>query len=56
MAIFPLAPDRCAGPATGKRLIWVERAAVDRLRALRLRGEDLSDTILRLARIEAGGL
>jgi hypothetical protein len=40
--------------ATGKGLIWVERAAVERLRAMRGPREDLSDTILRLVEIEAG--
>ena len=39
--------------ATGKGLIWVERAAVERLRAMRGPGEDLSDTIQRQVQIEA---
>jgi hypothetical protein len=34
-------------------IIWLERAVVDRLRAMRLRGEDISNTILRLVKIEA---
>jgi hypothetical protein len=41
--------------ATGKRLTWVEARIVDRLRALRGTGEDISDTILRMVEIEAGG-
>jgi hypothetical protein len=37
----------------GERLIWLEPNVVDRLRALRGRGEDYSDVILRLAEIDA---
>ena len=33
----------------GQRLIWLEPRVVDRLRALRGRGESWSDVILRLA-------
>ena len=33
----------------GERLIWLDRAMVDRLRHLRGPGEDYSDVILRLA-------
>jgi hypothetical protein len=33
----------------GNRLIWLDRAAVDRLRSLRGAGESYSDAILRLA-------
>jgi hypothetical protein len=33
----------------GGRLIWLERAVVDRLRSLRGPGESFSDVILRLA-------
>ena len=33
----------------GERLIWLDRAVVDRLRALRGPGESYSDVILRLA-------
>jgi hypothetical protein len=33
----------------GERLIWLEPRVVDRLRALRGRGEDWSDVILRIA-------
>jgi hypothetical protein len=33
----------------GERLIWLDRAVVDRLRSLRGRGESYSDVILRLA-------
>ena len=40
--------------AMGKRLIWVEARIVDRLRAQRGAGEDISDVILRLVQIEAG--
>ena len=32
----------------GERLIWLERAVVDRLRAMRGSGESFSDVILRL--------
>ena len=35
--------------AQGEKLIWLERAAVDRLRSLRGAGESFSDVILRLA-------
>jgi hypothetical protein len=33
----------------GERLIWLDRAVVDRLRAMRGPGEDYSDVILRIA-------
>jgi hypothetical protein len=33
----------------GERLIWLELRVVDRLRAMRGRGEDYSQVILRLA-------
>jgi hypothetical protein len=33
----------------GERLIWLERAVVDRLRAMRGAGETYSDVILRIA-------
>jgi hypothetical protein len=33
----------------GERLIWLDRAVVDRLRAIRGPGESYSDVILRLA-------
>jgi hypothetical protein len=36
----------------GERLIWLERAVVDRLRFLRGPGESYSDAILRLAAAE----
>jgi len=39
--------------ADGGRFVWLERRAVDQLYALRQRGEDLSDIILRLAAMEA---
>ena len=35
----------------GDRLIWLPRSVVDRLRALRGPGEDWSDVVLRLPRI-----
>jgi len=35
--------------ANGERLIWLERAVVDRLRAMRGAGETYSDVILRIA-------
>ena len=35
--------------ANGERYIWLPRAVVDRLRALRGSGESYSDVILRLA-------
>jgi hypothetical protein len=34
---------------TGERLIWLDRAVVDRLRSLRGPGESFSDVILRIA-------
>jgi hypothetical protein len=37
----------------GHRLIWLDRAVVDRLRALRGAGESFSDVILRLVESEA---
>jgi hypothetical protein len=37
---------------TGKVFIWLDRWAMDRLTAERRRGEDLSDTIIRLAAAE----
>jgi hypothetical protein len=37
----------------GKRLIWLEPRVVDRLRALRGRGQSYSDVILRLVEIDA---
>jgi hypothetical protein len=37
-----------------ERLIWLERAVVDRLRAMRGPGESYSDVILRIARAGAG--
>ena len=33
----------------GQRLIWLDRAVVDRLRAMRGTGESFSDVILRIA-------
>lgn len=33
----------------GQRLIWLDRAGVDRLRAMRNGGESFSDVILRIA-------
>ena len=42
--------------ADGGRFVWLERRAVDQLYALRQRGEDLSDVILRLAAMEASRL
>jgi hypothetical protein len=38
----------------GQRLIWLDRAVVDRLRSLRGAGESYSDVILRLAKADAG--
>ena len=35
----------------GERLIWLDRAVVDRLRSLRGAGESYSDVILRLAEV-----
>jgi hypothetical protein len=37
----------------GQRLIWLDRAMVDRLRAMRGPGESYSDVILRLTESEA---
>jgi hypothetical protein len=39
---------------TGKVFIWLERRALGRLEAERRRGEDFSDTIIRLAAAERG--
>ena len=39
----------------GERLIWLQAAALDRLRAMRRPGESYSDVILRLAHLEANG-
>jgi len=36
----------------GERLIWLDRAVVDRLRSLRDPGESFSDVILRLVETE----
>jgi hypothetical protein len=36
----------------GKRLIWLDRAVVDRLRAIRGPGESYSDVILKLVKQE----
>ena len=41
--------------AKGERLIWLEAAFLDRLRAMRRPGESYSDVILRLAQLEASG-
>jgi hypothetical protein len=38
----------------GRRLIWLDRAVVDRLRAMRGAGESYSDVILRLAERDTG--
>jgi hypothetical protein len=35
--------------ATGGRFIWIDPRAIDRLEAERRRGEEFSDTIIRLA-------
>jgi hypothetical protein len=37
----------------GERLVWLDRAVVDRLRALRGPGESYSDVILRLVEMDA---
>jgi hypothetical protein len=39
----------------GERLIWLDRAMVDRLRAMRGPGESYSDVILKLAGREGDG-
>ena len=39
----------------GQRLIWLDRAVVDRLRAMRGPGESYSDVILRIAAEKIGG-
>jgi hypothetical protein len=39
----------------GNRLIWLDRAVVDRLRAMRGPGESYSDVILRIAAEKIGG-
>ncbi len=40
---------------TGERLIWIEEAVANRLRAMRRPGESDSGVILRLVEIEAKG-
>ncbi|HZZ21813.1 MAG TPA: hypothetical protein VFE60_04190 [Roseiarcus sp.] len=39
----------------GEKLIWLDRAVVDRLRSLRGAGESYSDVILRIAAQKVGG-
>jgi hypothetical protein len=39
----------------GERLIWLEDAVADRLRAMREPGESYSDVILRLVELETKG-
>jgi hypothetical protein len=39
--------------AKGERMIWLERAAADKLNAMRGPGESYSDVILRVAAAEA---
>jgi hypothetical protein len=41
--------------AQGERLIWLDRAVVDRLRSLRGPGESYSDVIMRIAAENIGG-
>jgi hypothetical protein len=41
--------------AKGERLIWVEPAVADKLKALRGPGESYSDVILRLVEVEPNG-
>jgi hypothetical protein len=38
--------------AQGEKLIWLDRAVVDRLRAMRGAGESYSDAVLRLVKLE----
>jgi hypothetical protein len=38
--------------AQGEKLIWLDRAVIDRLRAMRGPSESYSDTIVRLAGME----
>jgi len=40
---------------TGERLIWIEEAVANRLRAMRRPGESYSGVILRFVEIEAKG-
>jgi len=42
--------------ASGERLIWIEAAVADRLKAMREPGESYSDVIVRLVELEARGL
>jgi hypothetical protein len=44
---------QCGVNSDGGRFIWLERRAVDQLYALRQRGEELGDVILRVAAMEA---
>jgi hypothetical protein len=50
-AIAAYAPQRTA---QGGDFLWVERTWINKLEALR-RGEGLSETIIRLVAMEAGG-
>ena len=53
LAALPQGVDaRPVEPATGKVLVWLDGSLADCLTALRRRGEDHSDVILRLAAIE----
>ncbi len=44
--------DTLRRSTTGKVFIWLDRNNLNRLRALRGRGEELSDVIVRLAKAE----
>ena len=51
-ALPPGVDARPVEPAAGKVLVWLDGSLADCLAALRRRGEDHSDVILRLAAIE----
>jgi hypothetical protein len=40
---------------SGKIFVWISRQALNRLERSRRQGEDLSDTIVRIAEMERGG-
>jgi hypothetical protein len=51
-ALQPGVDPRPVEPAAGKVFVWLDGSLADCLAALRRRGEDHSDVILRLAAIE----
>ena len=55
-ATLPFGSTMYEAKATGDGgyFVWLDRGAVDQLHALRQRGEELSDVILRVCEIEKG--